>query len=50
MYFLYLILIECINSKITGHVFQLDIEIFRTMASFIKISSGHSLLIKLNYI
>ena len=27
--------------------FQLDFEIFRTIASFIKISSGHSLLIKL---
>jgi hypothetical protein len=28
-------------------VFQLDFEIFRTIACFIKISSGHSLKIKL---
>jgi hypothetical protein len=28
-------------------VFQLDFEIFRTIANFIKISSGHSLIIKL---
>ena len=28
-------------------LFQLDIEIVRTIASFIKISSGHSLIIKL---
>jgi len=28
-------------------VFQLDFKIFRTRASFIKISSGHSLIIKL---
>jgi len=27
----------------TGSVFQLDFEIFRTIASFIKISLGHSL-------
>ena len=31
-------------------VFQLDFEIFRTIASFIKISSGHSLIIKLIFI
>ena len=28
-------------------VFQLDFEFFRTIVSFIKISSGHSLIIKL---
>ena len=28
-------------------VFQLDFEMFRTVASYIKISSGHSLIIKL---
>jgi hypothetical protein len=32
---------------LTNTVFQLDFEIFRTIASFIKISSGHSLIIKL---
>ena len=31
-------------------VFQLDFEIFRTIASFIKTYSGHSLIIKLNFI
>ena len=31
-------------------MFQLDFEIFRTIASFIKISSGHSLIIKLIFI
>ena len=31
-------------------LFQLDIEIVRTIASFIKISSGHSLIIKLIFI
>ena len=31
-------------------VFQLAFEIFRTVASFIKISSGHSLIIKLIFI
>jgi hypothetical protein len=31
-------------------VFQLDFEIFRTIASFVKISSGHSLIIKLIFI
>ena len=28
-------------------VFQLDFEIFRTINSFIQISSGHSLIIKI---
>jgi hypothetical protein len=31
-------------------VLQLDFEIFRMIASFIKISSGHSLIIKLTSI
>jgi len=31
-------------------VFQLDFEIFRAIASFIKISTGHSLIIKLIFI
>jgi len=31
-------------------VFQLDFEIFRTIASFTKISSGHSLIIKIIFI
>ena len=31
-------------------IFQLDFEIFRTIASFIKISSEHSLVIKLIFI
>ena len=31
-------------------VFQLDFEIFTTIASFINISSGHSLIIKLIFI
>jgi len=31
-------------------VFQLDFKIFKTIASFIKISSGHSLIIKLIFI
>ena len=31
-------------------VFQLDFEIFSTIARFIKISSGHSLIIKLIFI
>ena len=31
-------------------VFQLDYEIFRTIANFIKISVGHSLLISLIFI
>jgi hypothetical protein len=31
-------------------VFQLHFEIFRTIASFIKISSGHSLIIKLIFV
>ena len=30
-------------------VFQLDFEIFRTVVSFIKISSGHSLVINTNF-
>jgi len=33
-----------------GAVFHLHFEIFRTIASFIKISSGHSLIIKLIFI
>jgi hypothetical protein len=32
----------------TFAVFQLDFEIFRTIASFIKISPGHSLIIKIS--
>jgi len=35
-----------LKNQRTYAVFQLDIEIFRTIASFIKISSGHSLIIK----
>ena len=38
------------GSKNLRPVFQLDFEIFRTIASFIKISSGHSLMIKLIFI
>ena len=37
---------NCINNS----VFQLDFEIFRTIVSFIKISSGHFLIIKLIFI
>jgi hypothetical protein len=36
------------NSSVSDR--QLDLEIFRTIASFIKISSGHSLIIKLFFI
>jgi hypothetical protein len=36
--------------SISYSVFQLDFEIFRTIASFIKISSGHYLIIKLIFI
>jgi hypothetical protein len=34
----------------TEAVFQLDFEIFRTTTSLMKISSGHSLIIKLIFI
>jgi hypothetical protein len=39
-------------NQYTYHIsaFQLDFEIFRTIVSFIKISSGHSLIIKLIFI
>ena len=42
--------IEKNSNNISTAVFQLDFEIFRTIASFIKISSGHSLKIKLIFI
>ena len=38
------------NVLIWYAVFQLDFEIFRAIASFMKISSGHSLIIKLIFI
>jgi len=37
-------------NHIPPSVSQLDFEIFRIIASFIKISSGHSLIIKLIFI
>jgi hypothetical protein len=39
-------------NQYTYHIsaFQLDFEIFRTIVSFIKISSGHSLIVKLIFI
>ena len=39
-----------LNVVIWYAVFQLDFEIFRTIASFMKISSGHILIIKLIFI
>ena len=33
------------NKRLYGAVFQIDFEIFRTIASFITISSGHSKII-----
>ena len=61
--FLYLIVIEyslnvfdCMDIVLNQFIcliltaFQLDFEIIRTIASFIKISSGHSLIIKLIFI
>ena len=38
------------NKRLYGAVFQIDFEIFRTIASFITISSGHSKIIKLIFI
>ena len=35
------------NKRLYGAVFQIDFEIFRTIASCITISSGHSKIIKL---
>jgi hypothetical protein len=35
-----------VSKFLLNPVFQLDFEIFRTIASFIKIISGHSLIIK----
>ena len=37
------------NKRLYGAVFQIDFEIFRTIASFNKISSGHSLIIKVEF-
>ena len=46
IFLFYVILFVCVILS----VFQLDFEIFRTIASFIKIPSGHSLIIKLIFI
>ena len=44
------LMINEINKRLYGAVFQIDFEVFRTIASFIKISSGHSKIIKLIFI
>jgi hypothetical protein len=38
------------NKRLYGAVFQIDFEIFRTIAHFLKISSGHSFIIELIFI